>query len=74
MKFFMSLKGERTVTNISQCGNNKKFCHSLTRSKREKHQQGDKKRQWWLQLNLGEIETDHEGVVNFSHGKLFVWK
>lgn len=52
----------------------KKFCHSLTRSKREKHQQGDKKRQWWLQLNLGEIETDHEGVVNFSHGKLFVWK
>ena len=36
----------------------------------KKNRQGAKKRQQLLQLS--EIEMDHEGVVTFSHGKLFV--
>ena len=42
----------------------------LRRSKRKKNRQGAKKRQQLLQLS--EIEMDHEGVVTFSHRKLFV--
>lgn len=72
MKFFMSLKKERTVTNISQYSNGKKVwqCAFWEEVREKKNRQGAKKRQQLLQLS--EIEMDHEGVVTFSHGKLFV--
>lgn len=72
MKFFMSLKKERTVTNISQYSNGKKVwqCTFWEEVREKNNRQGAKKRQQLLQLS--EIEMDHEGVVTFSHGKLFV--